>query len=137
MYLDSATLQSMQWIINAAYNQRSLQSTPLYTAWINHQIWGQFMFGTPERLPAFVAHFSNCNHNIHGSGFKWKNRWCWLYDTLIIHCVAYIVAEPVFIVVKLFCESKKAVTNCSGLWKNLSKARDLIHCPKSNGQFHC
>jgi hypothetical protein len=28
---DSATLQSMQWIINAAYNQRSLQSTPLYT----------------------------------------------------------------------------------------------------------
>jgi hypothetical protein len=29
---DSAMLQSMQWIINVAYNQRSLQSTPLYTA---------------------------------------------------------------------------------------------------------
>jgi hypothetical protein len=31
---DSATPQSTQWITNAAYNQRSLQSTPLYTAWI-------------------------------------------------------------------------------------------------------
>jgi hypothetical protein len=30
--LDSATLQSTQWIINAAYNQRSLQSAPLSTA---------------------------------------------------------------------------------------------------------
>jgi hypothetical protein len=29
---DSATLQSRQWIINAAYNQRIIQSTPLYTA---------------------------------------------------------------------------------------------------------
>jgi hypothetical protein len=29
---DSATLQSMQKIINAVYNQRSLQSTPLLTA---------------------------------------------------------------------------------------------------------
>jgi hypothetical protein len=29
--IDSATLQSMQWIINAVYNQRSLPSTPLYT----------------------------------------------------------------------------------------------------------
>jgi hypothetical protein len=29
---DSATLQSTQWIINAAYNRRIIQSTPLYTA---------------------------------------------------------------------------------------------------------
>jgi hypothetical protein len=29
---DSASLQSMQWIINAAYNQSSLQSTAFYTA---------------------------------------------------------------------------------------------------------
>jgi hypothetical protein len=37
--LDSATLlQSMQLIITAAYNQRSLQSTSLLTAEINHQI---------------------------------------------------------------------------------------------------
>jgi hypothetical protein len=71
---DSATPQSTQWIINAAYNQRSLQSTPLYTARINH--------------------FSFCNHNIRGSGLIWQNRWRWLYDALIIHCVAYIVAEP-------------------------------------------
>jgi hypothetical protein len=40
----------MQWMINAAYNQLSLQSTPLYTALINNQ-----MFGAPERLPAFGA----------------------------------------------------------------------------------
>jgi hypothetical protein len=32
LFSDSATLQSMQWIINAAYNQSSLQSTPLYPA---------------------------------------------------------------------------------------------------------
>jgi hypothetical protein len=32
LFLDSATLQSTQWVIKAAYNQRSLQSTPLYTA---------------------------------------------------------------------------------------------------------
>jgi hypothetical protein len=91
-------LQSMQWIINAAYNQRSLQSTPLYTAWISHQIWGQYMCGAPERLPAFGAHtFSNVitiSKIIHGTGLKWKNRWRWLYDTLIIHCVARIVAAP-------------------------------------------
>jgi hypothetical protein len=30
--IDSAKLQSTQRIINAAYNQRSLQSMPLYTA---------------------------------------------------------------------------------------------------------
>jgi hypothetical protein len=30
--IDSATLQPTQWIINAAYNQRSLKSTPLFTA---------------------------------------------------------------------------------------------------------
>jgi hypothetical protein len=29
---NSATLQSTQWIINAAHNQRIIQSTPLYTA---------------------------------------------------------------------------------------------------------
>jgi hypothetical protein len=29
MPVDSATLQLTQWIINAAYDQRSLQSTPL------------------------------------------------------------------------------------------------------------
>jgi hypothetical protein len=28
---DSAAPQSTQWITNAAYNQRSLQSTPLFT----------------------------------------------------------------------------------------------------------
>jgi hypothetical protein len=48
-------LKSTQWIINAAYNQRSLQSTPLLTSWFNHQLWGQYMFGAPERLPAFGA----------------------------------------------------------------------------------
>jgi hypothetical protein len=32
---DSATLQSTQWIINAAYNQRIIQSKPLYTTWMN------------------------------------------------------------------------------------------------------
>jgi hypothetical protein len=42
---DSATQQSMQWIINAMYNQRSLQSTTPYTVWIYHQIWGQYIFG--------------------------------------------------------------------------------------------
>jgi hypothetical protein len=47
---DSATLQSMQWIINAAYIQCIIQSTPLYTAWINLQIWG-----APECLPTFGA----------------------------------------------------------------------------------
>jgi hypothetical protein len=52
---DSATLQSTLWIINAPYNQRSLQSTPLLTAWINHQIWGQYMYGAPVRLSVFGA----------------------------------------------------------------------------------
>jgi hypothetical protein len=32
--IDSATLQSTQWIITAAYNQCSLQSTPLFTVWL-------------------------------------------------------------------------------------------------------
>jgi hypothetical protein len=41
--------------INAAYNQRIIQSTPLYTAWIKHQIWGQYMCSAPERLSAFGA----------------------------------------------------------------------------------
>jgi hypothetical protein len=41
--------------INAMDNQRSLQSTPLVTAWFNHQIWGKYMCGAPERLPAFGA----------------------------------------------------------------------------------
>jgi hypothetical protein len=31
-FSDSATLQSTQWITNADYNQRSLQSTPLSSA---------------------------------------------------------------------------------------------------------
>jgi hypothetical protein len=53
LVLDSATLQSTQWIINAEYNQRIVQSTPLYTAWINHQIWGQYMCGAPERRRTF------------------------------------------------------------------------------------
>jgi hypothetical protein len=38
LIIDSATLQSTQWIINAAYNQRSLQSTHLSTARFKHQI---------------------------------------------------------------------------------------------------
>jgi hypothetical protein len=48
----------------------------------------------PIRTPAGVrcAHFFYCNHNIRGSGLKWKNRWPWLYDALIICCVARIVA---------------------------------------------
>jgi hypothetical protein len=50
------------------------------------------MCGAPERLP---AHYLYCNRNIHGSGLKWKNRWRWLYDALIICCVARIVAEPI------------------------------------------
>jgi hypothetical protein len=33
--MDSAFLQSMQRILNTAYNQRSLQSTPLFTFHIN------------------------------------------------------------------------------------------------------
>jgi hypothetical protein len=89
----SATLQLTQWIINAAYSQRSLQSTPLLTAWINHQIWGQYMFGTPERLSAFGAHtFPTV---ITTSGVQ-DVDWRWLYDALIIHCVACFVAEPIF-----------------------------------------
>jgi hypothetical protein len=77
--VDPATLQSTQWIINVVYHQRSSQSAPLFTAWFNHQIWGKYFF--------------YCNHNIRGAGIKWKNRWRWLYDALIIHCVARIVAE--------------------------------------------
>jgi hypothetical protein len=101
---DSATLQSAQCITNAAYNQRSLQLTPLFTAWFKHQIWGQYMFGSPERLPAFGARtFFYCNHNNRGSGLKLKNRWCWLYDALIIHCVARIVAEPMQAHVEALC----------------------------------
>jgi hypothetical protein len=48
LVFDSATLQSTQCIITAPYNQHSLQSTPLFTAWFNHQIWGQYMCGAPE-----------------------------------------------------------------------------------------
>jgi hypothetical protein len=50
-----------------------------------------------SRTPAGVrcAHFSYCNHNIRGSGLTSKNRWRWLNDVLIIHCVACIVAEPI------------------------------------------
>jgi hypothetical protein len=81
----SATLQSTQWIINAAYNQRSLQvqSTPHYTAWINHQIRGQYLCGAPECLPAFGARtFStvimtsvvqDLNEKI--AGIDWMMRW--------------------------------------------------------------
>jgi hypothetical protein len=53
LFFYSSTLQSTQWMIKAEYNQRSWQSTPLLTAWINHQIWGQYMCGAPERLSAF------------------------------------------------------------------------------------
>jgi hypothetical protein len=93
-FRDSATLQSMQWIINAAYNQRSLQSMPLYTVWINHQIWGLYLVGAP-------AHFSYCKHNIRGLGLKWRwfvwcvdyplrsicrsrahSEWCWVLEEI-------------------------------------------------------
>jgi hypothetical protein len=52
--------------------------------------------GWGSRTPAGVlcGHFYYCNHNIRGSGLKWKNRWRWLYDALIIYCVARMVAEP-------------------------------------------
>jgi hypothetical protein len=39
---------SSQRIIKAHY-----KSQPLFTACLNHQIWCQYIFGTPERLPAF------------------------------------------------------------------------------------
>jgi hypothetical protein len=87
-YIDSATLQSTQWIINAAYNQRIIQSTPLYTAWINHKIWGQYVCGAPERLPSLGARtFStiittsvvqDLNEKISGVDCMMR----WLYDAL-------------------------------------------------------
>jgi hypothetical protein len=48
-------------------------------------------------LPAGVrcAHFFYCNHNIHGSGLKWKKSL--VYDALIIHCIARLVAELSFL----------------------------------------
>jgi hypothetical protein len=78
----------MQRVINTHDNQR-------HTAGINHQIWGQYMFGGPRTPAGFRSELiPYCNQNIRGLGPKWKNRWLWLYDALIIHCVAYIVAEP-------------------------------------------
>jgi hypothetical protein len=49
-----------------------------------------------SRMPVSVrcTQFAYCNHNIRGSWLKWKNRWHWLCDALIIHCLACIVAEP-------------------------------------------
>jgi hypothetical protein len=81
--VDSATLQSMQWIINAAYKQHSLQSTPLFTSWFNQQIWGQYMF-VPNVCPVGVrcTCFFYCNHNIRGSGLTVNEKltgvdaWC-------------------------------------------------------------
>jgi hypothetical protein len=69
------------------------------------------MFGAPERLPAFGAStFFYCNHNIHGSGLKWKNRWRWLYEALIIHCVALIVAELRILYPPLVCVRGKKLS---------------------------
>jgi hypothetical protein len=87
---------STLWITNGAYNQRLLKSTSLFTAWFNHQIPMRPIQVLRSRTPAGdrCAHFFFCNHNIYGSGLKWKNRWRWLYDALIICCVARIVAEP-------------------------------------------
>jgi hypothetical protein len=90
---DSATLQSTQRIINAHYNQHLFSLRDLTTKYEANtvHVWR-------SRTPAGVrcANFFYCNHNIRGSGLKWKNRWRWLYDALIIHCVARIVAEPGF-----------------------------------------
>jgi hypothetical protein len=52
--IDSATLQSLQLMINSVYMQLSIQSTPLLTASVNHLIRGH-MFGASECLPTFDA----------------------------------------------------------------------------------
>jgi hypothetical protein len=56
--------------INAAYKKRTLQSTPLSTAWFNHLMRAIHVWHS--RTPAGVrwAHFFYCNHNIRGSGIK-------------------------------------------------------------------
>jgi hypothetical protein len=43
----------MQWIINAEYNKRTLQSTLLEL--ITKYEANRYMFGAPERQPAFGA----------------------------------------------------------------------------------
>jgi hypothetical protein len=101
---------SMQWIINAAYNQRSLQSTPLLTAWIKTT----YLRPVGDRC----AHFSYCKHNILGSGLKWKNGWRWLYDALIIYCVACIIAEPHLHIVKSRVEKRSRQTRGRPLGQN-------------------
>jgi hypothetical protein len=53
------------------------------------------MFGAPERLPAFGARtVSTVITTFVVQDLKEQNRWRWLSDALIIHCVARIVAEP-------------------------------------------
>jgi hypothetical protein len=92
---DSAMLQSTQWIINASYNQCSLQWTLLFTVWFNHQIWGHTCLALPNACRWFCARtFSTVITTSMVQDLNEKNRWRWLYDALIIHCVARIVAEP-------------------------------------------
>jgi hypothetical protein len=79
----------MQRIINAHYNQRLLSLRDLKPNMRPVHVWRSWTPASVRR-----AHFFYCNHNIHGSGLKWKNLWRWLYDALIIHCVARIVAVP-------------------------------------------
>jgi hypothetical protein len=81
--MDSATLESTQWIINAANNQCSLQSTPLYPDWFNHQLWGH-VWRSRTSAGVRCAHFFYCNHNIRGSGLKWNKPLA-----LIVWCVDY------------------------------------------------
>jgi hypothetical protein len=82
---DYATLQSTHWLINAAYNQRSLQSTPLFTAWFNHQIWGQYTcvtfgartFSTEITLIVLCVDYLLCCPDLfylagHIDGYKWN-----------------------------------------------------------------
>jgi hypothetical protein len=62
---DSATLQSTQWIINAAYNQ-------IINAHYNQRLFSLRGLTTKYEANTCLAlpHFVYCNHNIHGSGLK-------------------------------------------------------------------
>jgi hypothetical protein len=64
--LYNTSLQSMQWIINAAYNQRSLQSKLLYTAWINHPIWGHIFGNTTFHTVITTSVIKDINEKIAG-----------------------------------------------------------------------
>jgi hypothetical protein len=60
---------------------------------MNHQIGGQHMCGAPECLSAFGARtFSTVITTSVVQDWNEKNQWRWLYDALIICCVARLVA---------------------------------------------